>query len=380
VILFLVFTFLSAGISGPVASVSGLSADMAEGSFHDADIRVKGSDEIGQMAIAFRVMSGKIRSFVLNIKDGVINLSSSSGELSFTSDDLSTKTEEQLRQVEQVVTAAEEMSQTIVGVAQNATQAAEATRESSELAQGGRDITSTAMSEIEKIADVVKNAAGTIETLGSSSREIGEIVSVITDIADQTNLLALNAAIEAARAGEHGRGFAVVADEVRKLAEKTAKATDEIAKKISAIQAEAQMSVETMRQSKEEVEKGVKLMASATSSLDSIVSASAKATEMVEHIAAATEEQSSASEEITQNMNSLSQGIRLTAEASKQVKQVASELARMSESLKSQTSWFRIAGTGSRDGSLTGNFGAPETGHDEPAALTYPGNGGSKAL
>jgi methyl-accepting chemotaxis protein len=184
-----------------------------------------------------------------------------------------------------------------------------------------------------------------VRELGKSSDQIGEIISVIDDIADQTNLLALNAAIEAARAGEQGRGFAVVADEVRKLAERTTKATKEIAGMIKKIQVDTAGAVSSMEQGTGEVEKGKQLADRAGASLQEIVGVSQKVTDMVTQIAAASEEQSSASEQISKNVEAISKVTGETAQGTQQIARAAEDLNRLTEKLQELTSRFTVSGT-----------------------------------
>lgn len=336
--------FFTRTIVEPVVLVSNKSRMMANGDFSPVTIAVKGRDEIGRMVEDFTVMSARINEMVSSIKTNVMTLSSSSERLSATADDLSRDAVNQADQIRSVSAATEEMTQTIVDVARNASLAADAAKHATEAANGGTDTVVLSAEGVAEITATIREASETIETLGKRSAQIGEIVTVINAIADQTNLLALNAAIEAARAGEQGRGFAVVADEVRKLAERTAQATKDISQRIAAIQDELQKSVEAMRRGTEKAEKGKELTASAIGSLDAIVTANTEATDMVQRIATAAEEQSATSEEITKNMTTISDVIGHTADATKQIKQAAHDLAALSLEIQGKISWFKMNG------------------------------------
>ncbi len=333
--------FLSSLIIDPVMAVSEKAIMMAKGNFAaGSEVKCKGMDEIGKMTLSFEQMTGKIREFVITVKNDIATLSSTSEELSATTRQISAKMDEDRSQMDQIAASTNEMSQSSIELAKNSLQVAELSGESSTLAEGGKEISNSAFKKISSLADIIKDTAATIEELGGSSQEIGNIVSVITDIADQTNLLALNAAIEAARAGEQGRGFAVVADEVRKLAEKTSKATREIAQKIQLIQSEAQQSVETVRKSKTEVESSITILQGVAQSFSSIHEASNNVAGVAQQMATATEEQSATSEDIAMHTNTISQSTAQTHNGIGQIKDVALDLARMTEQLKIQTDKF----------------------------------------
>ncbi|MHB9041660.1 MAG: methyl-accepting chemotaxis protein, partial [Melioribacteraceae bacterium] len=193
-------------------------------------------------------------------------------------------------------------------------------------------------------SEVVKQSAETVQTLGKSSDQIGEIVQVIDDIADQTNLLALNAAIEAARAGEQGRGFAVVADEVRKLAERTTKATKEIATMIKQIQKDTEGAVQSMSRGTEEVEKGKVLADKAGQSLKQIISGAQDVVDMSTQVAAASEEQSSAAEQISKNIEAISNVTQESAAGVQQIARAAEDLNRLTVNLQELVLRFKIDG------------------------------------
>jgi len=325
-----------------IKSVNGVKtvAERASRGELSHEAPVLSNDEIGDMAKSFNLMIANLRRIAGQITTSTAALASSSEELSATADDMNNGTHELSSQTEQVVTAMTEVSQTIMDMAKNASNAADGSKNASETAVKGKKIVDTTATDMIGIAKTVQEAASTIEELGRSSAQIGEIVAVINGIADQTNLLALNAAIEAARAGEQGRGFAVVADEVRKLAERTGQATKDIAQRIAAIQSAAGESVDAMKRGSDEVDKGVALAREASSALDTIVTASTNAMDMVQRIAAATEQQSAATEEVTQNMESISTITKRSSTSTEQIKVSAAELAKLASGLKEMTAWF----------------------------------------
>jgi methyl-accepting chemotaxis protein len=222
------------------------------------------------------------------------------------------------------------MTKTILETTKNSSTAAEAAKKAGSIAKEGGSVVAETISGMNRIALVVKKSAETVHTLGKSSDQIGEIVQVIDDIADQTNLLALNAAIEAARAGEQGRGFAVVADEVRKLAERTTKATKEIASMIKQIQKDTNGAVSSMEEGTKEVEKGKHLADKAGESLNQIIKGAEQVVDIITQVAAASEEQSSTSEQISKSIEAIS---NVTQESSAGIQ----EIARASEDLSRLT-------------------------------------------
>ncbi len=325
----------------PLAGFSLVMNAVAKGDL-TASATVLADDEVGAMAKGLNDMTASLRKIASQIASNTSTLATSSDELSQTTTSLNEGAKEQSRQTEQAATAITEVSQTVMDVAQNASAASNSSREASRIANDGRQKVENTVNGMNHIAQTVKDTATTIQELGKSSQEIGNIVRTINDIADQTNLLALNAAIEAARAGEQGRGFAVVADEVRKLAERTGKATREIGDMIKKIQGETERSVESMEAGITEVEKGVQLAHEARAAMERIVSASNNSTDMIQRIAAAAEEQSAASEQVSANMESIANVTRNTEAASAQIQSASHDLSRIASELKATVGWFRV--------------------------------------
>ena len=268
---------------------------------------------------------------------------SASSEISSSAEEMAAGAQEQSSQTSEVASAVDEMTKTIMDTTQNASSASETAKNAGTIAKEGGRVVSETIQGMNRIASVVKESAETVHQLGKSSDQIGEIVQVIDDIADQTNLLALNAAIEAARAGEQGRGFAVVADEVRKLAERTTKATKEIANMIKQIQKDTSEAVISMTSGTVEVERGKELADEAGKSLSQIITGAQQVVDIVTQVAAASEEQSSAAEQISKNLEAINHVTNESATGIQQIARASEDLNRLTINLQELISRFKIS-------------------------------------
>ena len=305
-------------------------------------IDVTSRDESGQMAAAFNRMMEKFHGVVREIHSSVDYLASSSEELSASATQIAGGSQAQASKAAQVSTAAQEMSATITEVARNVSSASEAAMEANRVAVSGGDIVARTIESMNGISRTASESSVIISNLGSRSHEIGNIINVIDDIADQTNLLALNAAIEAARAGEQGRGFAVVADEVRKLAEKTMKATKEIGEMISAMQTETGRAISSMESEVSAVNAGARLAGEAGDALKNIIDRVSVVTSMVHNITTALEEQSAATEQIGGDIESVSGVIAETSKSAQRIAAASNEIARLAAGLKQNVEIFKV--------------------------------------
>jgi methyl-accepting chemotaxis protein len=288
-------------------------------------------------------LGSSLSSLITDVTESIQATASASTEISSSADEMAAGSQEQSAQSAEVASAVEQMTRTIIETTQNASKAAETSNAAKEKAlEGGKKVNET-ISGMVKIADVVNQAAETIKELGKSSDQIGEIIGVINDIADQTNLLALNAAIEAARAGEQGRGFAVVADEVRKLAERTTKATKEIAGMIEQIQKDTDGAVTSISRGTEEVDNGKELTRQVGDAYNEIIEHTSNVGDVINQVAAASEEQSATAEEISKSIEAITTVSQESASGVQQIANASEDLNRLTVNLQELISKFKIA-------------------------------------
>jgi methyl-accepting chemotaxis protein len=332
---------LYGSIISPIHELDYIAKGFGNG---DLSITMKDTskDEFGILAFNFNQATSKLNDFFSQIRNNINILSENTGELANKSTHIASNTREQSSQTTQAATAMEELSASFVDVARNAGAAANSAKEATDLAMSGGEIVEETTQGMVRISQSVKDSASTIETLGKNSEQIGEIIKVISDIAEQTNLLALNAAIEAARAGEQGRGFAVVADEVRSLAEKTTTATKEIGDMIKKIQEETSSAVRSMQTGTKDVDNGVMLANQAGQSLKQIVEAIQNVTDMIMQIATAAEEQSATGGEVVSNIESVAGITQTTANNAEESSAYSQQLNIMASTLRGMAEEFKL--------------------------------------
>lgn len=321
--------------------VMGYLAKMTEGDLTEK-IAPKRNNEISSIIRSIGTVQATMREMISQISQTSEQVAMASRQLQSNADQIAAGTENVASQTGTVAVASEEMAATSGEIANNCLNAAENSNRASDTARSGADVVSQTTHCMDRISTQVKGVAKTVEELGARSNQIGQIVGTIEDIADQTNLLALNAAIEAARAGEQGRGFAVVADEVRALAERTTRATREISDMIKAIQNETQMAVTAMNEGVAEVEKGTEYSGRSGESLQQILQQINDVTMQINQIATAAEQQTSTTGEISNNIHQVTTVIQQTAQGATETANAAATLALQSDELQRLVRQFKL--------------------------------------
>ncbi|WP_281561028.1 methyl-accepting chemotaxis protein [Thalassomonas sp. RHCl1] len=279
---------------------------IADGDMTGKDLAIKGHDELANLTIAVNKMSDSLKSLVEQTADSMVDASKGTDKISSANRDMASSIENQVGQMAQIAAAIEELSTSSVEVSGNCNDASQSASDAARLAQFGGDIVKQTLTHMEAIKVAFDNSASAIATVSNHSKEIEEILSVIKGIADQTNLLALNAAIEAARAGEQGRGFAVVADEVRQLASRTTSATVEVESAIDTMRRETDNAVVLINESGGEIANGVEMSNKAAGSLGDIIVSVDEVVAKIQAIAATAEQQTMTTAEIAQNADMVS--------------------------------------------------------------------------
>ncbi len=334
--------FISRMIAVPLKAVVTRAKAIAGGDLTGPPLKLKGNDELAELGGAINNMCDSLHKIVRQISGSAMQIGSSSEELSAITEQTGHSIYEQQSQTEQVATAMNEMSATVQEVSRNIAGTAHAAEEANAETADGRQVVGDAVQAIRQLAGQIENAADVIRQLEQDSENISAVMDVIRGVAEQTNLLALNAAIEAARAGEQGRGFAVVADEVRTLAGRTRESTEEINQVIEKLQAGSRKAVDVMHRSREEAQSVVEQASKAGASLSAISEAVARINDMSTQIASAAEQQTATAEEINRNISNISKMADETASGAQQTAAASGDLARLGSELQDAVGQFKV--------------------------------------
>ncbi len=335
----------SMSISRPLVRIVDSMKDISSGS-GDLTVRLDASakDELGQLSQAFNQFVEKLDAIMHKVGGSTNELATASEELSMITRDTRQGVEQQQGEIQQVATAIEEMTATVHEVAKNTHATAEAATHVGNQVKAGKDVLVQSVSAVQKLSDRMSDSRNVVMALQQDSTEVGTVLDVIRGIAEQTNLLALNAAIEAARAGEQGRGFAVVADEVRTLAMKTQKSTEEIRTIIESLQSRSEQTVQMLQENNTDIETTVGLSRQTQHAFSEIENAMHHLLDMSTQIASASEEQAAVTEEISRNVEKISQVAISTATGAEQTEVSSQMLARLGDDLMNMVGQFKVSG------------------------------------
>jgi methyl-accepting chemotaxis protein len=331
------------GIQSSLSNVIASLSDLADGE-GDLTVRLetKTQDEVGELVLCFNRFIEKLQNTIKQVVDIALPLSDMASTVSSTAEETNNITMEQQKGTQNTKDAVESLNISVRSVADNAAQAAVAATQTSQVSKQGAEVVSTTVNTIHQLAQTVERSSDVIDQLDSDANQVGAVLDVIRSIADQTNLLALNAAIEAARAGEQGRGFAVVADEVRTLASRTQESTIEIQTTIEKLQTAAKEAVDAMSSGKQLADNSVEQVSEAGKSLDEITSSVAQINAMTEDIANSTEAQSESAAQIVSHVDEISHSTQQTHTASEELAGVSGKLAHLASDLGIIAKGFKV--------------------------------------
>ena len=334
---------ITKSIVQPIDATAQSLTDIAKG---QGDLRVRlpvqGNNELSRLSQAFNQFSDQIQHMVAQVRNSVVNLTAMAESLATNSSETRLAAQNQSSETEQVASALKQMTNSFQAVAQSAVNAATAAKDANAQAMSGNQVVQQSIQAITRLAGEVEQSAETIHGLEIRSKQIGGILETIGNIAEQTNLLALNAAIEAARAGEQGRGFAVVADEVRTLANRTQQATGEIQTMIEALQADARAAVRSMQSSQHQMQISLQQAEQAGTAFHSITQAIGTISSMNEQIASSSEQQTSVAETINSNEERISDASRQSVQAADSIAKSSETLAQLAEELQALLSKYQV--------------------------------------
>jgi methyl-accepting chemotaxis protein len=334
---------INQSIVNPLRETTDAMNDISQG---DGDLTARldesGSDELSNLSFAFNRYTEKIHEIVREVQGATGELTTSSNELNNISSETNSSMVQQRSETQQAATAVTEMAATVKEIAKSSEAAAVSAREADAEAIEGKSVIGAAAETINKLASEVEHSADVINRLETESESIGSVLDVIRGIAEQTNLLALNAAIEAARAGEQGRGFAVVADEVRTLASRTQQSTQEIHEMIEKLQVGSREAVQVMESSRATTQLTVEKASEAAESLNKIADAVGVISDMNTQIASAAEEQSAVAQEIDKNIVQISSLAEHGAQQTTHVSDASEKLSKLSSSMAEHVQRFKV--------------------------------------